>query len=195
MRLLVIPTRGMGIWKAIVGDETLGWRSPVRGPVHPQFVPLFDPSGLGWLEGFDELLVRCGLESNGAPEFDQQGRLLYPLHGRIANRPAHHVEVTVDDTAVRRAKALAGPDDQEMLRRLQREWEAAVDLAKRASPTGSLLPRRRWMVESIFYRAPMIHPLNLLQIEVLGSGRLTKASQSLFQETVTGIAAGMLTTG
>lgn len=99
MRLVVIPTRGMGIWQARIGGETLGWRSPVRGPVHPKFVPLFDPSGLGWLEGFDEFIVRCGLESNGAPEFNEQGQLLYPLHGRIANRPALHVEVTVDDKA------------------------------------------------------------------------------------------------
>ena len=99
MRLLVLPTRGMGIWKAKAGDETLGWQSPVRGPVHPKFVPLTDPDGLGWLEGFDELVVRCGLESNGAPEFDEQGRLLYSLHGKIANRPAHFVELTVDDVA------------------------------------------------------------------------------------------------
>jgi len=98
-RLVVVPTRGMGIWQAKIGDETLGWRSPVRGPVHPNFVPLFDPSGFGWLEGFDEFIVRCGLESNGAPEFNDRGQLLYPLHGRIANRPAHYVEVTVDNTA------------------------------------------------------------------------------------------------
>ena len=97
MRILVLPTRGMGIWKVELGDDTLGWKSPVRGPVHPKYVPLFDPSGLGWLEGFDELLVRCGLESNGAPDFDEQGKLLYPLHGRIGNRPAHFVDVTVDD--------------------------------------------------------------------------------------------------
>ncbi len=100
MRLFILPTRGMGIWRAEIGDDqTLGWHSPVRGPVHPMFVPLADPSGLGWLEGFNELVARCGLESNGAPEFDTQGRLVYPLHGRIANRPAHLVEVTVDDTA------------------------------------------------------------------------------------------------
>ena len=99
LRLSVIPTRGMGIWKAEIGDETLGWRSPVRGPVHPKFVPLFDPSGLGWLDGFDELIVRCGLESNGAPEFNEKGQLVYPLHGKIANRPAHFVEVEIDDDA------------------------------------------------------------------------------------------------
>jgi hypothetical protein len=96
----VLPTRGMGIWRVRRGDKTLGWKSPVRGPVHPSFVPLFDPSGLGWLEGFDELLCRCGLESNGAPDFDAgTGKLLYPLHGRIANLPAHHVELIVDEAA------------------------------------------------------------------------------------------------
>jgi galactose mutarotase-like enzyme len=87
----------MGIWKAWLGDLEIGWRSPVKGPVHPQHVNLAEPSGLGWLDGFDELLVRCGLESNGAPEFDATGRLVYPLHGRIANRPAHRVEVSIDD--------------------------------------------------------------------------------------------------
>ncbi len=97
MFLEVLPTRGMGIWKATVGGESIGWQSPVRGPVHPKFVDLGEPSGLGWLDGFDELFCRCGLVSNGAPEFDKEtGRLKYPVHGRIANRPAHAVELTVD---------------------------------------------------------------------------------------------------
>jgi hypothetical protein len=52
---------------------------------------------LGWLEGFNELLCRCGLESNGAPDFDMSGKLLYPLHGRIANLPAHRVELLIDE--------------------------------------------------------------------------------------------------
>jgi hypothetical protein len=99
MRIDVLPTRGMGIWRVRRGDKILGWRSPVGGPVHPAFVPLFDSSGLGWLEGFDELLCRCGLESNGAPDFDASGKLRYPLHGRIANLPAHRVELDVDEGA------------------------------------------------------------------------------------------------
>jgi hypothetical protein len=93
----VLPTRGMGLWKAWLEGEEIGWQSPVRGPVHPKFVPLMEPSGLGWLDGFDELLVRCGLESNGAPDFDDNGKLRYPVHGRIGNRPAHLVEVALDD--------------------------------------------------------------------------------------------------
>ncbi len=95
-RFVVVPTRGMGIWHARAGDLLLGWRSPVRGPVNPAFVPLTEASGLGWLDGFDELLVRCGLESNGAPEFHENGTLRYPLHGKIANIPAHKVTVNVD---------------------------------------------------------------------------------------------------
>lgn len=93
----VIPTRGMGLWNVTVDGVRFGWKSPVRGPVHPAFVPLAEDSGLGWLDGFDELLVRCGLESNGAPDFDEKtGRVKYPLHGRIGNKPAHRVEVSVD---------------------------------------------------------------------------------------------------
>ena len=93
----ILPTRGMGLWKAWLGGAEYGWRSPVRGPVHPSFVPLMEPGGLGWLDGFDELLVRCGLESNGAPEFEPEtDRLKYPLHGRIANKPARSVHVSVD---------------------------------------------------------------------------------------------------
>lgn len=92
----VLPTRGMSLWKARLGETDIGWKSPVRGPVHPAFVPLSEPSGLGWLDGFDELLVRCGLESNGAPEFGEEGRLAYPLHGRIGNLPARELSLTVD---------------------------------------------------------------------------------------------------
>lgn len=97
LRVAVLPTRGMGLWKIWCAGKEIGWRSPVRGPVHPQFVPIADPSGLGWLDGFDELLCRCGLSSNGAPDFNEQGRLTWPLHGRIANLPAHWLELSCDD--------------------------------------------------------------------------------------------------
>ena len=52
-----------------------------------------------------------------------------------------------------------------------------------------------WLEESIRYRAPMIHPLNLLQIELLARPEWDESEAELFRETVTGIAAGMLTTG
>jgi len=95
-RLNVLPTRGMGIHRAEAGSVTLGWQSPVPGPVHPGLVPLMEPSGLGWLFGFDEFVCRCGLESNGPPVFDSQQLLVHPLHGRIANTPAHKVQLSID---------------------------------------------------------------------------------------------------
>lgn len=94
--VIVVPTRGMGIARVVAGELNVGWQSPIRGPVHPAFVDLGEPSGLGFLDGFDELLVRCGLQSNGAPEHDANGKLLWPLHGRIANRPAHRVSLAIE---------------------------------------------------------------------------------------------------
>jgi hypothetical protein len=86
----------MAVWQIRTGDIDFGWRSPVDGPVNPSLVPIHDPDGLGWLEGFDELVVRCGLESNGAPEKDKAGCLRYPLHGRIGNLPATSLAVEVN---------------------------------------------------------------------------------------------------
>lgn len=95
-RFVCVPTRGMGIWNAMQGPIRLGWKSPVLGPVHPAFVHFDEAGGIGWLDGFDEMLVRCGLESNGAPEFNPNGTLRHGLHGKIANIPAHKVEVAID---------------------------------------------------------------------------------------------------
>jgi galactose mutarotase-like enzyme len=89
----ILPTRGMGLWRGRYGDIDLGWQSPVTMPVHPGFVDLQDRNGIGWLGGFNELLCRCGLTSNGPPTDD--GGTPLTLHGRIANIPAHHVDVSV----------------------------------------------------------------------------------------------------
>lgn len=99
MSCTVLPTRGMGLRQAYVGEGEdkmfIGWDSPVQGPVHPKYVNLFEDSGLGWLDGFDELMCRCGLESNGGP-VHKDGNLTYPLHGRIANTPAKKVTAFFD---------------------------------------------------------------------------------------------------
>lgn len=98
LNFVVLLSRGMNILKARCGDVELKWDSPVNGPVHPKFVPVFAPNGVGWLEGFSEWVARCGLESNGAPEFDGNGVLKYPLHGRLSNLPARRVEIVFDKT-------------------------------------------------------------------------------------------------
>lgn len=101
VRATILPSRGMSIWMLEAGGQRFGWNSPVAGPIHPDLVPVFDPSGIGWLEGFDELVVRCGLESNGAPEHDGSGDLLYPLHGRIGNLPASSLSIEYDEASGR----------------------------------------------------------------------------------------------
>ncbi len=96
----VLPTRGMGIWRGEYRGAALGWNAPISGPVHPKFVNLHDRGGLGWLYGFDEWICRCGLDSNGSPGEDvvldnngNPARVQLTLHGKIANLPAHFVEI------------------------------------------------------------------------------------------------------
>jgi hypothetical protein len=98
----VLPTRGMGLWRGDYHGNPVGWRAPLHGPVHPRHVSLAERGGLGWLSGFDELMCRCGLAWNGPPgedvHTDKSGRIhrdALTLHGRIANQPAHLVEVRV----------------------------------------------------------------------------------------------------
>jgi len=98
----VIPTRGMGIWKGEFKGLPLGWESPVKSPVHPHYINLEARGGLGWLDGFNEWVVRCGLGSLGAPGIDtiidNMGRrreVMLTLHGRIANIPASEVKCRV----------------------------------------------------------------------------------------------------
>ncbi|WP_435020546.1 aldose 1-epimerase family protein [Tundrisphaera sp. TA3] len=108
LSVAIVPTRGMGLWRGNYHGDAIGWKSPVvDGPVNPQFVNPSDRGGLGWLDGFDELLARCGLVSNGSPYsvpvLNADGSTartdLVGLHGRIANIPAHYVAVHVDDAA------------------------------------------------------------------------------------------------
>src|SRR5262249_53923542 len=67
----VVPTRGMNVLSVTSGDVRLGWDSPVKEVVHPRHINLQSRGGLGFLEGFNEWLARCGLESNGHPGTDK----------------------------------------------------------------------------------------------------------------------------
>ena len=121
LRFTVIPTRGMGILKVEAVKLRLGWDSPVKEVVHPKFINLQSRGGLGWLEGFNEWLVRCGLESFGAPGPDKfrtatggEASLDLTLHGKIANIPASEVEVVIDRTPPYRIR-VRGRVDERML--------------------------------------------------------------------------------
>jgi hypothetical protein len=103
LRFSVVPTRGMGVLKVESGDVRLGWDSPVKEVVHPQSINLESRGGLGWLEGFNEWMVRCGIEWAGHPGRDKfrnhvgdEVEMNLTLHGKIANIPASEVEVLIE---------------------------------------------------------------------------------------------------
>ncbi|MBX3747376.1 MAG: aldose 1-epimerase family protein [Verrucomicrobiae bacterium] len=115
----VVPTRGMGILEATAGDVRLGWESPVREVVHPQYINLEQRGGLGWLEGFNEWMVRCGVEWAGHPGRDEfvdntgaRAEMQLTLHGRIANIPASEVEVLVDTAPPYRIRVRGRVDER-----------------------------------------------------------------------------------
>jgi hypothetical protein len=103
LKFTVCPTRGMGVLSVTMGDVCLGWSSPVKEVVHPKLINLQSRGGLGWLEGFNEWMVRCGLESAGHPGVDrfinnvgEEATMELTLHGKIANIPASETEVVID---------------------------------------------------------------------------------------------------
>ncbi|MCG3198314.1 MAG: hypothetical protein GHCLOJNM_02812 [bacterium] len=120
LSITVVPTRGMGILEVKGGKLRIGWESPVKEVVHPAFINLQSRGGLGWLEGFNEWLVRCGLENTGHPGTDEfinnvgeKAQMDLTLHGKIANIPASEVEVVVDREPPHRI-AVRGRVDERM---------------------------------------------------------------------------------
>ena len=103
LEFTVVPVRGMSVLEVRSGDVRLGWDSPVKEVVHPRHIDLESRNGLGWLEGFNEWMVRCGLEFAGHPGMDKfvdnvgnEAEMMLTLHGRIGNLPASEVEVVID---------------------------------------------------------------------------------------------------
>jgi len=102
LSFVVVPTRGMGIWKGDYQGLFLGWQSPVKNLVHPHYVDLEARGGLGWLQAFNEWVVRCGLENFGAPGPDvivdnvgNKKEVMLNLHGKVGNIPASIVKARI----------------------------------------------------------------------------------------------------
>lgn len=120
LQLQLLPTRGMAVWRGKTASVPLAWNSPVERPVHPMFVDPMRRGGIGWLDGFNELICRCGLGWHGAPGTDvvrdDSGRVIseqfLPLHGRIANIPAHRVHASVTETPEGRLYSVTGIVDE-----------------------------------------------------------------------------------
>ncbi|MGJ0193317.1 aldose 1-epimerase family protein [Pantoea sp. RRHST58] len=97
LTIALSPTRGMDLLHVNSDGVRLGWDSPVSEVVNPAYINLESRNGLGWLEGFNEMMVRCGYEWTGHP-VTKDGRI-YTLHGKAGNTPASRVEVVIDDKA------------------------------------------------------------------------------------------------
>lgn len=109
------PTRGLGIMEAQCDGIRLGWDSPVRGVRHPRHIDLARNGGTGWLDGFNEFIVRCGLQSIGRPGWDDvpvgDGRTqetFLTLHGHIANLPARAVKIRHIGAGTKRHLVVSG---------------------------------------------------------------------------------------
>ena len=119
LRFSVIPTRGMNVYEVVMGDTRLGWQSPVKEIVHPRHINLQSRGGLGWLEGFNEWMVRCGLESAGHPGQDKfinnvgdEATMDLTLHGKIGNIPASEVQVIIEQEAPYRIRIRGRVDER-----------------------------------------------------------------------------------
>ena len=51
--------------------KRLRWQSPVQETINPAHMNLTARGGLGWLEGFNEFMCRCGMENIGQPGKDE----------------------------------------------------------------------------------------------------------------------------
>ena len=91
------PTRGLGIVNVEGNGIRLGWDSPVKEIVNPKYINLESRGGAGWLDGFNEMMVRCGFEWTGHAV--QADGMMYTLHGRAQNTPVSKLFVEVEDQA------------------------------------------------------------------------------------------------
>ncbi len=119
LRFSVTPTRGMSVFEVETDHVRLGWQSPVKEMVHPRHMNLQSRGGLGWLEGFNEWMVRCGLESAGHPGQDKfinnvgdEATMDLTLHGKIGNIPASEVQVIVERQAPYRIRIRGRVDER-----------------------------------------------------------------------------------
>lgn len=97
LTITLSPTRGMSIMNVTGKEMRFGWDSPVKEVVNPAFINLESRNGAGWLEGFNEMIVRCGFEWAGHPGVENGE--MRTLHGKAGNTPASEVEIEINEEA------------------------------------------------------------------------------------------------
>eukprot|EP01053_Blabericola_migrator_P004195 Blabericola_migrator_1__4194@NODE_2286_length_2996_cov_997_503926_g1436_i0_p1_GENE_NODE_2286_length_2996_cov_997_503926_g1436_i0NODE_2286_length_2996_cov_997_503926_g1436_i0_p1_ORF_typecomplete_len420_score85_26DUF4432/PF14486_6/7e58Aldose_epim/PF01263_20/4_1e03Aldose_epim/PF01263_20/0_0025GPIanchored/PF10342_9/1_8e02GPIanchored/PF10342_9/49GPIanchored/PF10342_9/2_2e02_NODE_2286_length_2996_cov_997_503926_g1436_i04621721 len=96
-RVRLVPSRGLNVYKVYDSSnaELGGWNNGVNEIVNPIYVNQMDRAGSGFLDGFNEMIVRCGYEYVGHAGEDGDNGLL-TLHGKAANIPVSTVEYDAD---------------------------------------------------------------------------------------------------
>lgn len=79
---------------------------------------------------------------------------------------------------------------QKFSQEIEEEYARTVRFCKTITRSQKLLDTKQWLQESVHLRAPMIHPLNLLQNIAMKNKEI-----DLLRLTVTGISSGMMSTG
>lgn len=97
LTITLSPTRGMSIINVTGKEMRFGWDSPVKEIVNPAFINLESRNGAGWLEGFNEMIVRCGFEWAGHPGVENGE--MRTLHGKAGNTAASEVEIEINEEA------------------------------------------------------------------------------------------------
>lgn len=126
----VVPTRGMAVLDVVRKDTAgkdvrFGWDSPVKEVVHPSFINQETSGGIGWLDGFNEMIVRCGYQWAGHP--GQDGDEFLTLHGRIQNTPADEVTLEVEQVPPYRV-TLRGRVDEKRFKSTNFELHTVLSL-------------------------------------------------------------------
>ena len=73
----------MNVVEAVVGNVRIGWRFASQRSSKSGIHRIKWRGGLGWLEGFNEMVTRCGYEGVLRPCMDKG--VLLPLHSLAAN--------------------------------------------------------------------------------------------------------------
>lgn len=165
------PTRGMGVIDAHCDGVRLGWNAPNPEIVHPCHVDLKRNGGTGWLDGFNEFIVRCGLQSIGRPGWDDTpaGRTWLTLHGQIANLRARNLSIRRVGSGSNRLLVVSGRITEPTV--LGGKLELATEFSCRAGARGFTLR------ETISNRGSRPEEFSVLYHVNLGAPLLSRGAQ------------------
>lgn len=143
--------------------------------------PVWWGAGLAWEQSTPEQKKALLVEFERNPVFNSYVK---SLEFTLAK-----VELAVFKTYLYES-SLAKELIQKFSQEIEDEYARTVKFCKAVTKSHKLLDSKQWLQESVHLRAPMIHPLNLLQSIAMKNKEI-----DLLRLTVTGISSGMMSTG